>query len=149
MVTTPPVPDRLAILRMVEGIFAQQQSFFLRFAAPFPEKGQTALYQVAESFRPAMAREYKLAQANMAYSRFSFFARPRYTVFLYPNWHLMIRNACSTLHRTEDFRFSIYRSQSMALSDTWGSLPGRRLIRKLIFEKCSFVAISGRFWTPR
>lgn len=44
--------------------------------------GRLPLYQVVESFRPAMARAYKLAQANKAYSRFSFFISPRYTVFL-------------------------------------------------------------------
>lgn len=52
MVTTPPVPDRLAILRMVEGIFAQKQSFFLCFAAPFPEKGQTAPISGRGKFSP-------------------------------------------------------------------------------------------------
>ncbi len=38
--------------------------------------------QVVDSFRPAIAREYRLAQTNKAYSRFSFFFKPRYTVFL-------------------------------------------------------------------
>ena len=50
----------------------------------------------------------------------------------------MIPNACSTLHRTEDLRFSMYRSQSIALSDTRGSLPGRRLIRFEVFFFCDF-----------
>ena len=49
----------------------------------------------------------------------------------------------------EDLRFSMYRSQSIALSLTWGTLLGRRLIRKSIFEKCVFCLISGRFWIPR
>ncbi len=38
--------------------------------------------QVVDNFRLAMASIYKLAQANKAYSRFSFFFNPRYTVFL-------------------------------------------------------------------
>ena len=42
------------------------------------------------SFRPALASIYKFAQANMAYSRFSFFLSPLYTTFLYPNWHFII-----------------------------------------------------------
>ena len=33
-----------------------------------------------------------------------------------------IRKGCSTLQRTEDLRLSMYRSQSMALSETLGSL---------------------------
>jgi len=48
----------------------------------FSQKGQTTPCQVVVSFRPAIAREYRLAQANMAYSRFSFFLGPRYAVFL-------------------------------------------------------------------
>ena len=40
------------------------------------------LIQVVERFRPAIASEYRFAQANMAYSRFSFFCKPRYAVFL-------------------------------------------------------------------
>ncbi len=35
-------------------------------------------HQVVNSFRPAIARKYRLAQANIAYSRFSFFFKPRY-----------------------------------------------------------------------
>ena len=46
------------------------------------EKGAVPPYQAGESFRPALASRYKLAQANMAYKRFSFFRSPRYTVFL-------------------------------------------------------------------
>lgn len=46
------------------------------------EKGAVPPYQAGESFRPALASRYKLAQANMAYKRFSFFLSPRYTVFL-------------------------------------------------------------------
>ena len=33
-----------------------------------------------------------------------------------------IRKGCSTLQRTEDLRLSMYRSQSMALSETLGRL---------------------------
>ena len=54
----------------------------LLFCTFSPKKGRLPLYQVVESFCPAMASAYKLAQANMAYRRFSFFASPRYTVFL-------------------------------------------------------------------
>ena len=52
------------------------------FNHDFLKKGRLPLYQVAGSFRPAIASEYRLAQANMAYKRFSFFFNPRYTVFL-------------------------------------------------------------------
>ena len=63
--------------------YGAKQPLFLCFSAPFSEKrADCPLYQVTESFRPAMASAYKLAQANIAYSRFSFFFRPRYTVFL-------------------------------------------------------------------
>ena len=85
----------------------------------------------------------------MAYSRSSFFFKPRYRVFLYPNWHLMMRKICSTLQRTEDFRFSIQRVQSMALLLTLGNLPGRRLARYSMEDKCSSFATSGRFWIPQ
>ena len=54
----------------------------LFFCSASRKRADCPLYQVTESFRPAMASAYKLAQANMAYSRFSFFFRPRYTVFL-------------------------------------------------------------------
>jgi hypothetical protein len=47
----------------------------------FPEKGIVPP-QVVDNLRPAIARKYRLAQANMAYSQFSFFFKPRYTVFL-------------------------------------------------------------------
>jgi len=52
------------------------------FNHDFLKKGRLRLYQVVGSFRPAIASEYRLAQANMAYKRFSFFFNPRYTVFL-------------------------------------------------------------------
>ena len=136
-------------MHLTKAILTPNGRYFPGLSALFLEKrADYPLYQTVESFRLAIASAYRLAQANMAYRRFSFFFKPLYTVFLYPNWHLMILNACSTLHRTEDFRFSIYRSQSIVLSKTGGSLPGRRLIRKSIFEKCSLFAISGRFWTP-
>ena len=51
------------------------------FLLYFPKKGRLPLYQVVESFRPAIARAYRLAQANIAYRRFSFFFKPQYTVF--------------------------------------------------------------------
>ena len=60
----------------------QFHKYFSVFLLLFPKKGRLPLYQVAKSFRPAVASAYKLAQANMAYSRFSFFISPRYTVFL-------------------------------------------------------------------
>lgn len=44
----------------------------------FLKKGRLPLSQVVESFRPAIASEYKLAQANIAYRRFSFFLKPLY-----------------------------------------------------------------------
>ena len=70
-------------LPLVKMISAQNSHYLSAFLLPFLKKGRLPpLYQVTESFRPAMASAYKLAQANMAYSRFSFFFRPRYTVFL-------------------------------------------------------------------
>ena len=69
-------------LRLVKVISAQNSYYLSAFLLRFPKKGRLLLYQVVESFRPAMASAYKLAQANIAYSRFSFFLSPRYTVFL-------------------------------------------------------------------
>ena len=60
----------------------QNAAVHTSFLLLFLKKGRLPLYQVVESFRPAMARAYKLAQANKAYSRFAFFISPRYTVFL-------------------------------------------------------------------
>ena len=60
----------------------QNAAVHTSFLLLFLKKGRLPLYQVVESFRPAMARAYKLAQVNMAYRRFSFFFNPRYTVFL-------------------------------------------------------------------
>ena len=54
-------------------IFTQICLFFRWLAASFSVKGQTSLLiYVVESFQPAIASEYKLAQANRAYKRFSF-----------------------------------------------------------------------------
>ena len=69
-------------LHLVKVISVQNGHYFSAFLLLFLKKGRLPLYQVAESFRPAMASAYKLAQANIAYSRFSFFFKPRYTVFL-------------------------------------------------------------------
>lgn len=69
-------------LRLAKVISAQNSHYLSAFLLRFPKKGRLSLCQVVESFRPAMASAYKLAQANIAYSRFSFFFRPRYTVFL-------------------------------------------------------------------
>ena len=52
------------------------------FNHDFLKQGRLPPYQVVGSFRPAIASEYRLAQANMAYKRLSFFFNPRYTVFL-------------------------------------------------------------------
>ena len=46
-----------------------------------PKKGAVFPY-VVDNFRPAIAIAYRFAQANIAYSRFSFFFNPRYTVFV-------------------------------------------------------------------
>ena len=59
------------------GIFTDSFPWTLQKGAP--------LYQAGGRFLPALASAYKLAQANMAYKRFSFFLSPRYTVFVYPN----------------------------------------------------------------
>ena len=70
------------LLGLVKAILVQNSHYNLSFLLYFPKKGKLPLYQVVESFRPAIARAYRLAQANIAYSRFSFFFKPRYTVFL-------------------------------------------------------------------
>ena len=79
-----PVPTRCISrnLHLVKVISVQNGHYFSAFLLLFLKKGRLPPYQVAESFRPAMASAYKLAQANIAYSRFSFFFKPRYTVFL-------------------------------------------------------------------
>ena len=88
-------------LHLTKAILSPNGRYFPGLSALFLEKrADYPLYQTVESFRLAIASAYRLAQANMAYRRFSFFFKPLYTVFLYPNWHLMILNACSTLHRT-------------------------------------------------
>lgn len=66
---------------MIKEFSAKSSRFPSTFLPFFPKKGRLPLCQVVESFRPAIASAYKLAQANMAYSRFSFFFNPRYTVF--------------------------------------------------------------------
>ena len=59
-------------------IFTHKYAFFRWLAAFFSVKGPTPpLIYVVESFQPAIASEYKLAQANRAYKRFSFFFNPR------------------------------------------------------------------------
>lgn len=72
----------LGLCMKITAKYSKMQPFILFFLLLFPKKGRLPLYQVVESFRPAMARAYKLAQVNMAYRRFSFFFNPRYTVFL-------------------------------------------------------------------
>ena len=60
------------------GLIFTQICFFRWLAVFFSVKGQTSLLiYVVESFQPAIAGEYKLAQANRAYKRFSFFFNPR------------------------------------------------------------------------
>ena len=60
------------------GLIFTQICFFRWLAAFFSVKGQTSpLIYVVDNFRPAIASEYKLAQANRAYKRFSFFFNPR------------------------------------------------------------------------
>ena len=62
----------------IQGLSLLKYAFFRWLAALFSVKGQTSpLIYVVESFRPAIASEYKLAQANRAYTRFSFFFNPR------------------------------------------------------------------------
>lgn len=78
-VSTQCISRHLPLVKMIS---AQNSHYLSAFLLLFLKKGRLPLYQVAESFRPAMASAYKLAQANIAYSRFSFFFRPRYTVFL-------------------------------------------------------------------
>lgn len=75
-------PELFATFYSNQGIFEKNSTYSLLFLLLFAKKGRLPLYQVVTSFRPAMARTYKLAQANMAYSRFSFFISPRYAVFL-------------------------------------------------------------------
>ena len=77
-----PHPSYSPLFPLVKAISAQNGHYCFAFLLPFLKKSRPPLYQVVERFRPAIARAYKLAQANIAYSRFSVFFRPRYTVFL-------------------------------------------------------------------
>ena len=76
----PYIPVKHAIQAFFQNtglIFTRKYAFSL-VSCFFSEKGQTSpLIYVVESFRPAIAGEYKLAQANRAYKRFSFFFNPR------------------------------------------------------------------------
>ena len=74
-------------------------------------------YQVVGNFRSSTASK-KFAQTIL------FFFKPLYATFLQLNWHFIIRNTCFTLQQMEDLQFSMYRSQSIALSLTWGKLMG-------------------------
>ena len=58
-------------------IFTQICLFSLISCFLFCKRADSPLIYVVESFRPAIASEYKLAQANRAYKRFSFFFNPR------------------------------------------------------------------------
>ena len=61
----------------IQGLSLLKYAFSL-VSCFFSEKGQTSpLIYVVESSRPAIASEYKLAQANRVYKRFSFFFNPR------------------------------------------------------------------------
>ena len=77
----PYIPVKHAIQAFFQNtglIFTRKYAFFRWLAAFFSVKGQTSpLIYVVESFRPAIASEYKLAQANRVYKRFSFFFNPR------------------------------------------------------------------------
>ena len=59
----------------------QNGHYSFTFLLHFPKKGRPLLYRAVESFRPAIARAYRLTQVNIAYSQSSFFFNPRYTVF--------------------------------------------------------------------
>ena len=62
----------------IQGLSLLVNMLFSLVGCFFSEKGQTSpLIYVVESFRLAIASEYKLAQANRAYKRFSFFFNPR------------------------------------------------------------------------
>ena len=74
--------NELSVFALDYAGYGAKSRYFSAFLLLFLKNGRLPLYQVAESFRPAMASAYKLAQANIAYSRFSFFFKPRYTVFL-------------------------------------------------------------------
>ena len=76
----PYILVKRAILAFFQntGLIFTQICFFRWLAVFFSVKGQTSLLiYVVESFQPAIAGEYKLAQANRAYKRFSFFFNPR------------------------------------------------------------------------
>ena len=59
----------MSLCRKIAAKCSKMQPFILLFPLLFPKKGRLPLYQVVDSFRPAMARAYKLAQVNMAYRR--------------------------------------------------------------------------------
>ena len=90
---------------LVNAIWAQNSHYSFPFLLCFPKKGKLPLYQVVESFRPAIARTYRLAQANIAYSRFSFFFKPRYAVFFIAE--LTLNNSKCMFHLTERRGFAV------------------------------------------
>ena len=77
----PYIPVKHAIQAFFQNtglIFTHKYAFFRWLAAFFSVKGQTSPFiYVVEIFRPEIAGEYKLAQANREYKRFSFFFNPR------------------------------------------------------------------------
>ena len=89
--------ELLATFCLVKEVSMQNGHYSFTFLLHFSKKGRLPLYQVVESFRPAIARAYRLAQANIAYSRFSFFFNPRYTVFIA---ELTLNNSKCVLHLT-------------------------------------------------
>ena len=87
----------------------------------------------AVSFRPSMARAHKSAQASVAFSRFSFFTTPRYTVFLVkPTFNNSKRVFNLSAHL--GLHFSLYRFQSIALPETWVSFTLLWLVRWVLLQ---------------
>ena len=57
-----------------------------------------------------LSARYRFANANMIFSFAVCFRSPRYRVLRYPNSRFTMANTCSTLLRTDDFAYSLFRA---------------------------------------
>lgn len=127
--------------------FQSKNHLFFIIYCPFFAKGHSYPVTGLKSLFASLTIN-RLAHENNTFNLFKFLAKPLYRTLRKWNMSLIYLNACSTLQRTEDLRFSIYRSQSIALSETLERLFGRRFMRKSMFLKCSLFFISSRFSIP-
>ena len=82
------------------------QPFILLFLLLFLKKGRLPLYQVVESFRPAMARAYKLAQVNHGIQTVLVLFQPTIYRFLVPK--LTLDGPECVLYFTTHRRFAVF-----------------------------------------